>query len=142
KEVEREFLQIIFDESVRLNTLIIDILNLSKIEKQQIQLNETNFDLTELVYTTVRPMKRLFKDKQLNLTLPEKSEHILFADKERVGQILINLISNADNYTQNGDDVNFRINETEDIMKQYFLHIVTFYLIECLTSFFVRCSHI
>src|SRR5699024_6506711 len=117
KEVEREFLQIIFDESVRLNTLIIDILNLSKIEKQQIQLNETNFDLTELVYTTVRPMKRLFKDKQLNLTLPEKSEHILFADKERVGQILINLLSNAVNYTQDGDDVEVRIEETEEFMK-------------------------
>lgn len=117
KEVEKEFLQIIFDESVRLNALIADILNLSKIEKQQIKLNETNFDLTELVYTTVRPMKRLFKDKQLNLTLPEKSEHILFADKERVGQILINLLSNAVNYTQDGDDVEVRIEETEEFMK-------------------------
>src|SRR5699024_8271193 len=62
-------------------------------------------------------MKRLFKDKQLNLTLPETSENILFAAKERVGQILINLLSNAVNYTQDADAVEVRVEETEAFMK-------------------------
>ena len=114
REVEREFLEIIYNESVRLNKLIIDILNLSKIEKHQIRLNETNFDLTELVHTTARPMKRLFKDRNLQLHLPENEEHMLYADKERVAQILVNLLSNAANYTHEGDTVEVKIEETND----------------------------
>lgn len=115
KETEREFIQIIYDESDRLNTIISDLLNLSKIEKNDLQLNIEKIDLVKLIHKTAKPLRKAFSDKNLTLNLPNKGRSIeLFADKDRVAQILVNLLSNAVNYTPEGGMVSVKVREKKN----------------------------
>nr|WP_245202352.1 ATP-binding protein [Jeotgalicoccus pinnipedialis] len=112
RETEREFMQIIYDESERLNTIINDLLNLSKIEKHDLQLNIEKIDLVKLIHKTAKPLKKAFSDKNLTLNLPKKDRSIeLFADKDRISQILVNLLSNAVNYTPDGGMISVKVRE-------------------------------
>ncbi len=115
KETEREFIQIIYDESDRLNTIISDLLNLSKIEKNDLQLNIEKIDLVKLIHKTAKPLLKAFSDKKLTLNLPNKGRSIeLFADKDRIAQILVNLLSNAVNYTPEGGMVSVKVREKKN----------------------------
>lgn len=115
KETEREFIQIIYDESDRLNTIISDLLNLSKIEKNDLQLNIEKIDLVKLIHKTAKPLMKAFSDKNLTLNLPNKGRSIeLFADKDRIAQILVNLLSNAVNYTPEGGMVSMKVREKKN----------------------------
>ena len=115
KETEREFIQIIYDESDRLNTIISDLLNLSKIEKNDLQLNIEKIDLVKLIHKTAKPLRKAFSDKNLTLNLPNKGRSIeLFADKDRIAQILVNLLSNAVNYTPEGGMVSVKVREKKN----------------------------
>ena len=115
KETEREFIQIIYDESDRLNTIISDLLNLSKIEKNDLQLNIEKIDLVKLIHKTAKPLLKAFSDKNLTLNLPNKGRSIeLFADKDRIAQILVNLLSNAVNYTPEGGMVSMKVREKKN----------------------------
>ena len=115
KETEREFIQIIYDESDRLNTIISDLLNLSKIEKNDLQLNIEKIDLVKLIHKTAKPLLKAFSDKNLTLNLPNKGRSIeLFADKDRIAQILVNLLSNAVNYTPEGGMVSVKVREKKN----------------------------
>lgn len=115
KETEREFIQIIYDESDRLNTIISDLLNLSKIEKNDLQLDIEKIDLVKLIHKTAKPLRKAFSDKNLTLNLPNKDRSIeLFADKDRVAQILVNLLSNALNYTPEGGMVSVKVREKKN----------------------------
>lgn len=115
KETEREFIQIIYDESDRLNTIISDLLNLSKIEKNDLQLNIEKIDLVKLIHKTAKPLMKAFSDKNLTLNLPNKGRSIeLFADKDRIAQILVNLLSNAVNYTPEGGMVSVKVREKKN----------------------------
>ena len=115
KETEREFIQIIYDESDRLNTIISDLLNLSKIENNDLQLNIEKIDLVKLIHKTAKPLLKAFSDKKLTLNLPNKGRSIeLFADKDRIAQILVNLLSNAVNYTPEGGMVSVKVREKKN----------------------------
>lgn len=115
KETEREFIQIIYDDSDRLNTIISDLLNLSKIEKNDLQLNIEKIDFVKLIHKTAKPLLKAFSDKNLTLNLPNKGRSIeLFADKDRIAQILVNLLSNAVNYTPEGGMVAVKVREKKN----------------------------
>ena len=83
--------------------LINDILDISKIESGKFELNKTHFELSRLienVETAVRPVVQ----KNKNQFVVKKPDHSieLFADEIRLRQALINLISNAAKFTENG----------------------------------------
>lgn len=83
--------------------LINDILDLSKIEAGKMELSLETFDLAPLieeVKTIIRPMI----DKNHNrLILPDAGGLQLHADRQKVRQILLNLLNNATKFTENGE---------------------------------------
>jgi PAS domain S-box-containing protein len=84
--------------------LINDVLNISKIEADKIELYPEDFavrDLIESVAETIRPMASKNKNKFEVHCSEEVST--LFADKTRVQQVLLNLLSNACKFTEEGE---------------------------------------
>ncbi|WP_046215578.1 two-component system histidine kinase PnpS [Paenibacillus wulumuqiensis] len=111
EQTSRSFLQIIYDESERLNRLIGDILELSKIESKRSPLNFSPIHLQPF-FDTIREMLNSSAAKKnitMNMNVPE--ELFMEADEDRLRQIFVNLISNAINYTQDGGKVTLDVKE-------------------------------
>lgn len=108
KETARSFLQIIFDESERLNRLIGDILELSKIESKRIPLQFSPVHVDTFLEGCVNVMRTEGKKKAIELTLQSAPDLYMEADEDRLRQIVINLLSNGINYTPEGGKVKLR----------------------------------
>ena len=80
--------------------LISDILEFSKGDAGKLELNEEKVDMPEIVNECVRIMNEKFKSKSINLVLAvEKDIPKLWADKRKIRQILLNLLSNSVKFT-------------------------------------------
>ncbi len=99
------FLQIIYDESERLDRLIVDILELSKIESKRIPLQFSPLHLQSFADRIFHVMKSQASKKQIDLELDIADDVYLEADEDRLRQIFINLLSNGINYTGAGGKV-------------------------------------
>lgn len=106
-ETERQqFLEMAFKEAGRLSGLVNDLLELAKLQSGEIVLNKKNLILPELVRETVKMMEPRFSAKGVALTCAAaKGEGNVFADVDRLKQILINLLENALRYTDRGGTV-------------------------------------
>ncbi|MEV3009285.1 ATP-binding protein [Paenibacillus larvae] len=109
KEMARSFLQIIYDESDRLNRLIGDILELSKIESKRIPLQFSPVDVESIVENSIQMMKAEAEKKHITLESCVENELYIEADEDRLRQILINLLSNGISYTPEGGRVSIGV---------------------------------
>lgn len=109
KETAKSFLQIIFDESERLNRLIGDILELSKIESRRIPLHFSPIHMHDFVKKSLNMMNTEAEKKHIELSMQVDEDIYLEADEDRLRQIFINLLSNGINYTQDGGRVKVRV---------------------------------
>ena len=101
-EKRAKHLQVIIDESDRLTGLVNDVLSASKINSGLDQLNKKVFNLTEYLYGVINKFSYLSETQGYNIMVDVDSNLYTFADEEKIGQVIYNLISNAVNYT--GED--------------------------------------
>jgi PAS domain S-box-containing protein len=100
----QENLQIIYRSSEHLLTLINQVLDLSKIEAGRITLNQTVFDLYALLHDVENLFQIKARDKGLQLLFDysEQVPQYVQTDAGKLRQVLINLLSNAFKFTQEG----------------------------------------
>ncbi|GAA3401610.1 two-component system histidine kinase PnpS [Paenibacillus hodogayensis] len=110
-ETAKSFLQIIYDESERLNRLIGDILELSKVESKRIPLQFSPVHLSSFVGKTLNMMRSSADKKEIGLEMSVDEETYMEADEDRLRQILFNLLSNGINYTPEGGKVKVEVEE-------------------------------
>ncbi|NEW07750.1 cell wall metabolism sensor histidine kinase WalK [Paenibacillus sp. SYP-B3998] len=113
KETAVSFLQIIFDESERLNRLIGDILELSKIESKRIPMQFSPIYLPEFLEKSLSVLRKEAEKKHIELSLHVDDDIYIEADEDRLRQIFINLLSNGISYTQEGGKVKVRVEPLE-----------------------------
>ncbi|WP_404444377.1 cell wall metabolism sensor histidine kinase WalK [Sutcliffiella horikoshii] len=112
KETSEYFLSIILKESDRLQSLIEDLLDLSKIEKQGFRLNPQYLEINELLEEIFVILEGKAREKEIDLVLSKpKKDLYLFADASRIKQVFINLINNAVAYTPAGGEVKVKVEE-------------------------------
>lgn len=116
EELLRQFLTIIKDESERLNRLILDILALSKIEQKTLPIQIEQVNLDDVIRQSVEMVSEFAATKSIELELPEKHEPPLeiAAERDRIQQILVNLLSNAIQYTQAEGKVRLSLDDAGD----------------------------
>ncbi|MBI4753340.1 HAMP domain-containing histidine kinase [Candidatus Desantisbacteria bacterium] len=90
------------DESAnKLLNLITDFLDVTRIESGKFEIKYTKFDLKELIVSAVKGFNEISKEKNISLQLNIQDELLqIRADKDRLRQVLDNLIGNAIKYTQ------------------------------------------
>jgi len=81
----------------RLSNLILDLLDVSRIQSGKLMFRKKDFNLTELAFDITEEMRRI-TDKTIILKKPAKAIKI-YGDRERLGQVITNLISNAIKYS-------------------------------------------
>lgn len=105
EKTARSFLQIIYDESERLNRLIGDILELSKIESKRVPLSFSPVHLSSFFVSMLETMEAVAEKKRISLQAEVPEELYIEADEDKLRQIFMNLLSNAINYSQDGGRV-------------------------------------
>lgn len=107
-ETAKSFLTIIQDESDRLNRLIGDILELSKIESRRSPLQFSPIDLPMFLGRMSELLAAEAAKKDIVLDVQTEEGLFLEADEDRLGQIVMNLMQNGINYTPEGGKVKVR----------------------------------
>jgi len=97
------YLNIVSVETRRLSKLIQEMLDLSRVESGVFPLNKTAFDINELIRRVVLKFSQKLDEKHLDLdiVLPEEKT-LVFADPDRIEQVVQNLFDNALKFTPDG----------------------------------------
>jgi len=115
KEKREENLNTIIEEVDRLNILVEDILNLSKIQANTTSLQIEEFDIIELIQTIVKRYE-LLRDLEGYIFICDMKEKVFVqADKKRIEQVIYNLLNNAINYTGKDNKIYIRVKEENGI---------------------------
>lgn len=97
----RHFLEIIDKESNRLVKLVDDLLDLSRLENKRISLELSAVDVGEVIQETVARLRPLAGARDFDLH-PAAPEVVALADRDRLAQVLTNLLDNAIKFTPDG----------------------------------------
>jgi signal transduction histidine kinase len=108
-ERNESYANTILRNAKRLHGLINDILDVTRIESQSLNLSKEQFDLKELLSSIIRDseqqIERERKDKDVTLEYRQSKDDtilLLHADKQRITQVISNLIDNAIKFTNRG----------------------------------------
>ena len=97
--VQERFLGIMASEAERMNRLVRDLLQLSRVEAEERLRPDRDEDLSQLVQEAVSTLRPMAEAKQVSLKLSgTQGPHILRADRDQILQVLSNLIENAVKY--------------------------------------------
>ncbi|MEC3637757.1 two-component system histidine kinase PnpS [Bacillus halotolerans] len=116
KEALSEFLSIILKESKRLQSLVQDLLDLSKIEQQNFTLSIETFDAAKMLADIETLLKHKATERGISLQLNVPKDPLYVAgDPHRLKQVFLNLVNNALTYTPEKGSVaiNVKPGETE-----------------------------
>lgn len=95
-DVER--LKSCHEEILRINRMVGDLEKLAKYESENLRLVKTNFNISELIQHVLNNFEADFAKKDIRINFSEMPMHI-FADKDKISQVMVNIISNALKYT-------------------------------------------
>ncbi len=87
----------------KLTMLIVDLLDVTKIDKGELIFQMEEFDFNELVKETAEEMQRTTKSHKIILDL-NRCDPVL-GDRNRIGQVIVNLVSNAIKYSPDGRQI-------------------------------------
>ena len=114
-ENQLHFLDVVRNNIDRLNILVSDLLDISRIEAGRVTLNPQSVDLYDIAEDVVADVLRRsqseHKPMALSLDVPTKKLPPVIGDGERVRQILGNLVDNAFNYTPNNGTIRVNIHQ-------------------------------
>lgn len=118
KDTLNHFLSIILKESNRLQALIKELLELSKVEQQGFQLDLQKVDIVPVLRDTYEILEKKAAKKNIQFVLNDLNQPIVCeTDPFRIQQVIINLVSNAISYTP--ADGKVTISASEDVDKVY-----------------------
>lgn len=100
QEEHHKYIGVVLDESRRMSAIVRDLLDIAKIESGQYKLNYSSFDVNELIGRVLLAFEGRILQKELDLDVRLGDEPIYVnADRDRIGQVLHNLIDNAIKYS-------------------------------------------
>ncbi|HTR31023.1 MAG TPA: ATP-binding protein [Puia sp.] len=100
RQPNRQMVERAFVNAKKLEKLIADLLDVTKIQTGQLELNFSWFDLDELIRETINSTRMLTKDRAI--TFNAACGRQIRADRQRIEQVLLNLLSNAVKYSADG----------------------------------------
>jgi two-component system sensor histidine kinase KdpD len=103
-DTRRELLRSVYDEGVRLNQLVGNLLEMTRLEAGHVQLNREWYPLEELVGSALTRLERLLGQHKIETDLPADLP-LVHVDAVLLEQVLTNLLENAARYTPSGTTI-------------------------------------
>ena len=106
-EINKRFLENTEKNVERLSNLIQDLDEISKLERGELVLTKTNFVIQDFVREVFESLSIKAVSQQIGFTIKKGCESPLtvFADKEKIRQVLINLLDNSIKYSKQGGHI-------------------------------------
>ena len=108
-----KYLAIIEEEMDRLSSMTTNVLNLSKIENQEILTEKASFNLSEQIRNCVLLLEKKWTKKKLNLSL-SFDEFYITANEDMLKQVWINLLDNAVKFANDGGEIGATVSTDDD----------------------------
>lgn len=112
-DVYREFLQIIDNEADRLMHLVNDVLQLSRLEEADQEIEMAPMDVRRAIEAAARAVNMMAKERDIDLIYPHSSDPgevpIVNINQESMERVIINLLTNAIKYTPSGGNINVTV---------------------------------
>ena len=117
-EQRRDYLNVILRDSENLNRMVHELFDLSKLEAQQITLNNELFSISELVQDATIKFKEKAREVKVELTTThEKDAMMINGDIGLLERALGNLIDNAIDYTPEGGTVHVSVAANDEVLR-------------------------
>jgi len=117
KDKTIESLNTIIDETDRMTNLVSDMLDLSKIENNNMVLNIKSINIYEITKSIIDNFKLVDENKDLIININSETEVFVNCDKSKITQVIYNLISNAINYSGDNKEIKIDINQNKAKVK-------------------------
>ena len=111
-ELDEDRVKVMYDEILRINRLVDDLGKLSKYESEAFKLSKTEFDVSELIRQIIKSYVNDFSKQGKEITFTGESR-IIFADRDKINQVIVNLIANANKYTRENGKVEVSVDGAE-----------------------------
>lgn len=110
------FLNIIDFQLNKLNTLVNELHDMSKIESKKLRMSLEEVDLNNLVKNAIEEVKPFIDNQQIKLIEKDKSI-IVNVDIIRIEQVMVNLLTNALKYSPNDSEITVTVSKEKDSAK-------------------------
>lgn len=106
-DVKNHFLEMVISESDRMTHIVHDLLVISRLDNNRMKWNPTSFPITELIEKCCLVLSGEVEKNSQELKYIRNDEYLpeVIADREKIEQILINIVQNAIKYTQDGGKI-------------------------------------
>jgi Signal transduction histidine kinase len=119
---ERDYyLDVILDESRKMGNLVSDMLDLSQLESGNFKLIKEEFNIDELISSTLKKFSTLINDKNIELQLNLIHKVKINADWTRMEQVITNFITNAIKHTNDNGLIRVAMEKKED--REVFIYV-------------------
>lgn len=112
---EKKYLSIVSSEVKRLSRLVVSMLNIAKIEAGEMKLQVTEFNIMDIIYSTVFSMENKINEKNLDIIGLDVGKFMVLADMDLLHQVVYNLVENAIKFSNNGGFIEFNVYQGKGI---------------------------
>lgn len=122
------YLDVIIDEATKMNKLVLDMLNLTKLEYGKTELVLSNFSLKELLQSIIYKHNNNIEDKNftLNLNFNKNDNYNVSGDSFKIEQVITNFLTNAIKYSPSNENINISLEKEQDKVFFYIENTGTF----------------
>jgi len=108
-----EYLNIILDETNKMNKLVMDLLKISQLESRKVDLEIKDFEIRSLIEETVNLFSLVVQEKNIDFVL-KVDDHIINSDYSQLQTVLTNFINNAINHVNEEKQIEICVETAEN----------------------------
>lgn len=113
EDKREKYLATICSEAERMNGMVLELLDLSRLEAGRVKLRRENFSLSQLTRSTLEKLAPTLEAKGLRLSTALEAPAPVLADRGRMAQVVENLLTNAVKYTPAGGEIGVEVAQTD-----------------------------
>lgn len=117
KEKQDRYLSVILEETERMDALVLETLELSRLEAGKVRLSTDQFSLVALTREVFDRLAPALAAKQLKIHFSTVEEHQITADEARIHQVITNFATNAIKYSPMGGEIRIQIYRYENRLR-------------------------
>lgn len=109
EEKKEQYLNVILEESEKMDAMVLQMLDLSRLEAGRVRLQSDQFSLLALTRSVAQKLQPLAEGKELEICYDLVQDFSVTADEGRISQVITNLMSNAIKYSDHGGQIHLSI---------------------------------
>lgn len=115
-EEQGKYMDVVLSETKRLTKLVAELLDLSRFESGKFPLNRKAFDVNELIACALIKYEKQIEDKGISVEVAFRDNQcMVYADSDRINQVVTNLIDNAVKFLSQGGQLNIKTHSVDDL---------------------------